>query len=57
MEKEQYEKIISELKEYINSDMSYLSERTEYARGFKNGVRVVRTIIDSIIYNNTKSNE
>ena len=57
MKKEQYEKIVSELKEYINSDMSYLSEKSEYARGFKNGVRVVRNIIDGIINNNTKSNE
>lgn len=57
MEKKQYEKIFSELKEYINSDMSYLSERSEYARGFKNGVRTVRDIIDGIINNNTKSNE
>lgn len=57
MEKEQYEKIFSELKEYVDSDMSYLSERTEYSRGFKNGVRTVRDIIDGIINNNTKSNE
>lgn len=57
MEKEQYEKIFSELKEYVDSDMSYLSESTEYARGFKNGVRTVRDIIDGIINNNTKSNE
>lgn len=57
MEKKQYEKIFSELKEYVNSDMSYLSERSEYARGFKNGVRTVRDIIDGIINNNTKSNE
>lgn len=53
MEKEQYEKIFSELKDYINSDISYLSERSEYSRGFKNGVRVVREIIDGIINNNT----
>lgn len=57
MEKEQYEKIFSELKEYVDSDMSYLSEKTEYARGFKNGVKTVRDIIDGIINNNTKSNE
>lgn len=57
MEKEQYEKIFSELKEYVDSDMSYLSESTEYARGFKNGIRVARDIIDGIINNNTKSNE
>lgn len=57
MEKEQYEKIISELKEYVDSDMSYLSEKTEYARGFKNGIKVAKNIIDGIINNNTKSNE
>lgn len=57
MEKKQYEKIFSELKEYVDSDMSYLSEKTEYARGYKDGVRVVKDIIDGIINNNTKSNE
>lgn len=57
MEIKQYEKIFSELKEYVDSDMSYLSEKTEYARGFKNGIKVAKDIIDGIINNNTKSNE
>lgn len=46
--------IIDELRNYIEGDMSYLSERTEYARGYKGGIRVVRDIIDGIIKNNTE---
>ena len=44
-------KMIEEIKSYLNEDCSYLSGRSDYARGYKNGVITVREIIADIIKN------
>lgn len=41
--------VIEKIQEYLNQSTAYLSERTDYARGYKAGVRTVKDIIADII--------
>lgn len=44
-EKEILKKII----EWLGNDTSYLSTRTDYARGYKDGIEQAKGIVESII--------
>lgn len=43
--------ILKEIIEWLNNDTSYLSTRTDYAKGYKNGIICAKEIIESIIKN------
>lgn len=45
-------KTVQELMDYACSSSAYLSERTDYARGYKEGVTLVKQIISDIIEEN-----
>lgn len=49
---EQNEKIIKELQEWVNNYPSWLSERTDYARGYKNGIIQAMNIVQEILNRN-----
>lgn len=44
-EKEILQKIIK----WLGNDTSYLSTRTDYARGYKDGIKQAKMIVESII--------
>ena len=41
--------ILQEIIEWLVNDTSYLSTRTDYARGYKNGIEQAKMIVESII--------
>lgn len=41
--------ILQEIIEWLGNDTSYLSTRTDYARGYKDGVERAKVIVESII--------
>ena len=41
--------IIQDIIEWLGNDISYLSTRTDYARGYKDGIEHAKEIIESII--------
>lgn len=43
--------ILKEIIEWLNNDTSYLSTRTNYAKGYKNGIICAKEIVESIIKN------
>ena len=45
-------KTLQELMDYACSSSAYLSERTDYARGYKEGIGIVKQIISDIIEEN-----
>lgn len=42
-------KILQEIIEWLGNDTSYLSTRTDYARGYKSGIEQAKEIVKSII--------
>lgn len=47
--------ILKEIIEWLNNDTSYLSTRTDYAKGYKNGIICAKEIIESIIKTTTQN--
>lgn len=43
--------ILKEIIEWLNNETSYLSTRTDYAKGYKNGIICAKEIVESIIKN------
>lgn len=41
--------ILQEIIEWLGNDTSYLSTRTDYARGYKDGIGQAKMIVGSII--------
>lgn len=41
--------ILQEIIEWLGNDTSYLSTRTDYARGYKDGIEQAKEIVESII--------
>lgn len=41
--------ILQEIIEWLGNDTSYLSTRTDYARGYKDGIEQAKMIVESII--------
>lgn len=41
--------ILQEIIEWLGNSTSYLSTRTDYARGYKNGIEQAKMIVESII--------
>ena len=41
--------ILQEIIEWLGNDTSYLSTRTDYARGYKSGIKTAKEIVASII--------
>jgi hypothetical protein len=41
--------ILQEIIEWLGNDTSYLSTRTDYARGYKDGIDRAKEIVESII--------
>lgn len=41
--------IIQDIIEWLDNDTSYLSTRTDYARGYKDGIERAKEIVESII--------
>lgn len=42
-------KILQEIIEWLGNDTSYLSTRSDYARGYKDGIERAKYIIENII--------
>lgn len=42
--------ILQEIIEWLGNDTSYLSTRTDYAKGYKDGIERAKEIVESIIY-------
>lgn len=42
-------KILQEIIDWLNSDASYLSARTDYGKGYKNGIFRAKEIVSEII--------
>lgn len=43
------DKQIKKIEEWVNSSHAYLSERTDYARGYKAGIARAKLIIEDIL--------
>lgn len=43
------QKILQEIIEWLGNDTSYLSTRTDYAKGYKDGIERAKEIVESII--------
>ena len=41
--------ILQEIIEWLDNDTSYLSTKTDYARGYKDGIERAKEIVESII--------
>lgn len=41
--------ILQEIIEWLGNDTSYLSARTDYAKGYKDGIERAKEIVESII--------
>jgi hypothetical protein len=41
--------ILQEIIEWLGNDTSYLSTRTDYGRGYKNGIERAKAIVEEII--------
>lgn len=41
--------ILQEIIEWLGNDTSYLSTKTDYARGYKDGIERAKEIVESII--------
>lgn len=41
--------ILQEIIEWLGNDTSYLSTRTDYARGYKSGIECAKEIVENII--------
>lgn len=41
--------ILQEIIEWLSNDTSYLSTRTDYARGYKSGIECAKEIVNGII--------
>lgn len=41
--------ILQEIIEWLCNDTSYLSTRTDYAKGYKQGIKMSKEIVESII--------
>lgn len=41
--------ILQEIIEWLGNDTSYLSTRTDYARGYKDGIEQAKEIVERII--------
>ncbi len=41
--------ILQEIIEWLGNDTSYLSTRTDYAKGYKDGIEQAKAIVESII--------
>ncbi len=41
--------ILQEIIEWLGNDTSYLSTRTDYARGYKSGIERAKAIVEEII--------
>lgn len=49
MEKTPEEKILKQLQEWLNSSTAYLSTRSDYAKGYKDGIEQAKQIVNDII--------
>lgn len=45
--------ILQEIIEWLGNDTSYLSTRTDYAKGYKDGIEQAKVIVESIIRRNS----
>lgn len=45
----QAEAAVNEIAKYVKSSHAYLSESTDYARGYKDGIAMAKEIIESIL--------
>lgn len=43
------QEILQEIIEWLGNDTSYLSTRTDYAKGYKDGIERAKEIVESII--------
>ena len=43
--------ILQEIIEWLGNDTSYLSTRTDYSRGYKDGIERAKEIVENIINN------
>lgn len=41
--------ILQEIIEWLGNDTSYLSTRTDYAKGYKSGIECAKEIVESIV--------
>lgn len=41
--------ILQEIIEWLGNDISYLSTRTDYAKGYKSGIKAAKEIVANII--------
>lgn len=41
--------ILQEIIEWLGNDTSYLSTKTDYAKGYKQGIKMSKEIVESII--------
>lgn len=44
--------ILQEIIEWLGNDISYLSTKTDYARGYKSGIKTAKEIVANIINSN-----
>lgn len=47
--------ILQEIIEWLSNDISYLSTRTDYAKGYKNGIYTAKEIVEGIIKEHDES--
>lgn len=47
--------ILQEIIQWLNNDTSYLSTRTDYARGYKDGIERAKEIVKEIIKEHDES--
>lgn len=45
----QAEAAVNEIAEYVKSSHAYLSESTDYARGYKDGIAMAKEILEGIL--------
>lgn len=45
--------ILQEIIEWLGNDTNYLSTRTDYAKGYKDGIEQAKMIVESIINGHT----
>lgn len=43
------QEILQDIIKWLGNDTSYLSTRTDYARGYKDGIKQAKMIVESII--------
>lgn len=47
--------ILQEIIQWLNNDTSYLSTRSDYARGYKDGIERAKEIVEEIIKEHDES--